>query len=121
MIEHAGLQPGQTVLELAAGPGDTGFLAAPLIAPGGTLISSDASAGMLDVARERAQEQGIENVEFKQLQLEWIDMTAASVDVILCRWGRDADRRSRGGPARVPAGSQAGRPVRAGGVGSSVS
>ncbi len=87
MLGHAGLVPGQTVLELAAGPGDTGFMAARLVEPGGTLISSDASAGMLEVARERAQEQGIANVEFKQLQLEWIDMEAASVDVILCRWG----------------------------------
>ena len=28
MLDHAGLHPGQRVLELAAGPGDTGFLAA---------------------------------------------------------------------------------------------
>ena len=42
---------------------------------------------MLEVAEERAAEQGVTNVEFKQLQLEWIDMEAASVDVILCRWG----------------------------------
>ncbi len=87
MIDHAGLEPGQTVLELAAGPGDTGFMAARRVEPGGTLICSDASAGMLDVARERAHEQGVANVEFKQLQLEWIDLAAASVDVILCRWG----------------------------------
>ncbi len=75
------------MLELAAGPGDTGFMAARRIEPGGTLICSDASAGMLDVARERAQEQGVTNVEFRQLQLEWIDLAAASVDVIVCRWG----------------------------------
>jgi ubiquinone/menaquinone biosynthesis C-methylase UbiE len=87
MIAHAELAPGQTVLELAAGPGDTGFMAARAILPGGTLISSDASAGMLEVAEERAAEQGVTNVEFKQLQLEWIDMETASVDVILCRWG----------------------------------
>ena len=60
MIAHAGLAPGQRVLELAAGPGDTGFMAARLIEPGGTLICSDATAGMLDVARERAEEQGID-------------------------------------------------------------
>ena len=35
MIEQLALQPGQRVLELAAGPGDTGFLAAELIAPAG--------------------------------------------------------------------------------------
>ncbi len=87
MIEHAALQPGQRVLELAAGPGDTGFLAAELIKPGGTLVCSDASEGMLGVARARAAEQGIDNVEFAQLELEWIDLSAASVDTILCRWG----------------------------------
>lgn len=87
MIEHAGLQPGQRVLELAAGPGDTGFMAAELIRPGGVLVSSDHSEEMVAVARERARAQGIENVEFAQLSLEWIDLETASVDTILCRWG----------------------------------
>jgi SAM-dependent methyltransferase len=87
MIDHLDLQPGERVLELAAGPGDTGLLAAELIQPGGTLISSDAAEAMLDIARERAGAMGIENVEFKQLQLEWIDLETATVDAILCRWG----------------------------------
>ncbi len=87
MLEQLVLQPGQRVLELAAGPGDTGFLAAELIQPGGTLISSDASDAMLAVARERARELGIENVEFRELQLEWIDLPTATVDAALCRWG----------------------------------
>lgn len=87
MVELAALNPGEQILELAAGPGDTGFLAAGRVSPGGTLICSDASEPMLQVARERAAEQGIDNVEFRQLQLEWIDMPTASVDAILCRWG----------------------------------
>jgi ubiquinone/menaquinone biosynthesis C-methylase UbiE len=87
MIEQAHLQPGQRVLELAAGPGDTGFLAAELIRPGGTLLSTDAAEQMLEVARSRAAALGIENVEFKRLELEWIDLDTASVDVVLCKWG----------------------------------
>jgi ubiquinone/menaquinone biosynthesis C-methylase UbiE len=87
MIEHAGLQPGQRVLELAAGPGDTGFLAAELIRPGGVLISSDASEPMQEIARARARQFGIDNVEFKRLELEWIDLPTAAVDVAMCRWG----------------------------------
>jgi SAM-dependent methyltransferase len=87
MIEHLDLQPGERVLELAAGPGDTGFLAAELVKPGGMLICSDGSEKMLEVARDRAAAQGTDNVEFKQLQLEWIDLATASVDAILCRWG----------------------------------
>jgi SAM-dependent methyltransferase len=87
MIEHAQLQPGQKVLELAAGPGDTGFLAAELIQPGGMLLSTDATETMLEVARSRAAQLGIRNVEFKQIELEWIDLDTASVDVALCKWG----------------------------------
>jgi ubiquinone/menaquinone biosynthesis C-methylase UbiE len=88
MIEQLSLQPGQRLLELAAGPGDTGFLAAELIAPGGTLISSDATEGMLEVARQRASDLDLSSVklEFKQLEIEWIDLPTASVDAILCRW-----------------------------------
>jgi SAM-dependent methyltransferase len=81
-------QPGECVLELAAGVGETGFLAAELIAPGGgMLISSDGSEAMLAHARERAAQLGVANVEFKPLELEWIDLPAASVDKALCRWG----------------------------------
>ena len=87
MIEHLSLQPGQRVLELAAGPGDTGFLAAELVRPGGVLLTSDGSEAMLEVARERAVRLGIDNVEFQRLELEWIDLPAASVDAVLCRWG----------------------------------
>ena len=87
MVEALALQPGQRVLELAAGPGDTGFMAAELVRPGGTLISSDGADAMLDVARARAAELGIDNVEFPQLELEWIDLETATVDAVLVRWG----------------------------------
>lgn len=88
LVQAIDPQPGERVLELAAGVGETGFLAAELIAPGGgTLISSDGAEAMLAHARARAAERGIANVEFKLVELEWIDLPAASVDKALCRWG----------------------------------
>jgi SAM-dependent methyltransferase len=87
MVESLELQPGQRVVELAAGPGDTGFMAAELVRPGGTLISSDGAEPMIEVARARAAQLGIDNVEFRQLELEWIDLETASVDAVLVRWG----------------------------------
>jgi SAM-dependent methyltransferase len=87
MIDAIEPQPGQRVLELAAGTGDVGYLAAELIAPGGTVICSDGAEAMIEQARKRAEELGIANVEFKRLELEWIDLPAASVDAALCRWG----------------------------------
>jgi SAM-dependent methyltransferase len=87
MIEAARLQPGHAVLELAAGPGDVGFLALELIQPGGTLITSDFSPEMLNVAQQRAEQLGITGVRFKQIDAESIDVEAASLDAVLCRWG----------------------------------
>jgi SAM-dependent methyltransferase len=88
MIDAIDPQPGHTILELAAGTGDTGLLAAELIEPGGTLISSDFSPEMLKTAERRAQELGVRNVRFKQIDADTsIDVPAASLDAVLCRWG----------------------------------
>jgi SAM-dependent methyltransferase len=87
LVEAIEPQPGQRVLELAAGIGETGFLAAELIAPGGTLISTDGAEAMQAQAKERAAELGLRNVEFKLADLEWIDVGTAEVDAVLCRWG----------------------------------
>jgi SAM-dependent methyltransferase len=86
MVDAIDPQPGHRVLELAAGPGDTGFLAAELIEPGGTLISSDAVEEMIEHARARAGELGISNVDFREINAEWIDLPTADVDGVLARW-----------------------------------
>ncbi len=75
------------MLELAAGLGETGMLAAELVAPGGSVIVSDQAEAMLEGARKRAGELNLTNVEFQVLNGEWIDLPLASVDVVLCRWG----------------------------------
>ncbi|HEU0316049.1 MAG TPA: methyltransferase domain-containing protein, partial [Solirubrobacteraceae bacterium] len=87
MIRAIDPKPGQTVLELAAGPADTGLMAARLVAPDGKAIITDSAEAMVAVAAARAGELGIENVEVRAMEAEWIDLPAASVDAVLCRWG----------------------------------
>jgi SAM-dependent methyltransferase len=87
MLGALALQPGQRVLELAAGLGETGLLAAELVAPSGRVIVSDQAEAMLEGARSRALALGLDNVEFRVLDGEWIDLPLASVDAVLCRWG----------------------------------
>jgi SAM-dependent methyltransferase len=87
MLDAVRPQPGHLVLELAAGLGDTGFLAAELIRPGGRLICSDFAEPMLDAARRRAAELEVSNVEFRLLNAESLDLETAGVDAVLCRWG----------------------------------
>ena len=87
LIDAIAVQPGQRVLELAAGLGETGMLAAELLTAGGVAIISDQAEGMLAGARERAAAIGLDNVEFAVLNAEWIDLPVASVDAVVCRWG----------------------------------
>ena len=87
MIDAIAPRLGQRVLELAAGLGETGLLAAELVAPTGGAVVSDQAEAMLDGARARAAELELSNVEFQVLNAEWIDLPVASVDAVLCRWG----------------------------------
>ena len=88
LVEAVAPQPGQTILDLAAGIGDTGFLAAELLEPRGTLISSDFAPEMLAAAQRRARLKGIKNVRFRQMDMNvGLDQAAASLDGVLCRWG----------------------------------
>jgi SAM-dependent methyltransferase len=87
MIDAVHPQPGERVLELAAGLGETAMLAAELVAPLGGVVISDQAEAMLEGARARAIALGLSNIEFQALNAEWIDLPLASVDIVTCRWG----------------------------------
>jgi ubiquinone/menaquinone biosynthesis C-methylase UbiE len=87
MIKKLDPQPGDTVLELAAGLGDTGLMAARLVGEAGRVIITDFAPEMVAAAGRRAQEMGVENAEFRTLDAERMDLETDSVDGVLCRWG----------------------------------
>ncbi len=87
MVDALAPRPGQTILELAAGLGDTGFAAAAALGAEGRLLSTDFSAEMVEAARRHAAELGIGNSEHRTMDAERIDLEDASVDGVLCRWG----------------------------------
>ena len=86
MLRELAPQPGQTLLELAAGVGDTGFDAAALTGESGRLITSDISPVMLDVARRRGAARGVVNVDYRVLDAERIALGDDCVDGVLCRY-----------------------------------
>jgi SAM-dependent methyltransferase len=87
MLRELQPQPGDTVLELAAGAGDTGFEAAAAVGERGRLISTDFAPAMLDLARRRGAELGVETVDYRLMDAERIDLETDSVDAVLCRFG----------------------------------
>lgn len=85
LLDALALQPGETLLEVAAGTGDVGLQAAPLLAPGGRAILTDGALGMVEAIERAARD--VPGVEAKPMEAEWLDLPAASVDAVVCRWG----------------------------------
>lgn len=87
MIELLEPRPGLRLLELAAGPGETGFRALARIRPGGELLSTDVAPEMVEVARRHAEELGLEDVRFAVENAADLSLPDASADAVLCRFG----------------------------------
>jgi ubiquinone/menaquinone biosynthesis C-methylase UbiE len=79
-------KPGQRLLEIAAGPGDTGFLAASRLG-NGRLVSTDIAPAMVEAARKRGAELGIDNADYRVIDAQQMDFDDASFDGAICRWG----------------------------------
>jgi SAM-dependent methyltransferase len=87
ILDRADLQPGQTVIDIAAGPGDLGFQAAARVGSEGRAISADFSPEMVEVARRLGEARGLQNMEYRVLDAESMDLEDDSVDAVVCRWG----------------------------------
>lgn len=87
LIHRSDPQPGQVVLDLAAGPGGLGHRVAECVGPDGRVISADLAPEMVEVARRLGAAQGLVNVEYRTLDAERMALDDDNVDVVLCRSG----------------------------------
>lgn len=87
LVDALDPRPGQRVLDVAAGSGDTGFLVARRLGERGRLLCTDQAPEMVELARGRAAELGVANVEFAVLDAQRLELDPGSFDAALCRWG----------------------------------
>jgi ubiquinone/menaquinone biosynthesis C-methylase UbiE len=87
MLDAAGLAPGMRVLDVAAGTGDQSVLAAQRIGASGSLLATDISASMLDVAAQAARDAGLSNVETHVADASALDLPPDTFDAGICRFG----------------------------------
>ena len=87
LVEAIDPQPGEVVLDVAAGPGETGFLVAEAVGPQGRVISSDLAPTMVAAARRGAEARGLTNVECRLMDAQSLDLDDDSVDAAISRLG----------------------------------
>jgi arsenite methyltransferase len=83
----AGLEPGETLLDLGSGAGLDVFVASPRLGPTGRAIGVDMTPEMLVRARRNAgvhrERTGLDNVEFRLGEIEHLPVADSSVDVVV--------------------------------------
>jgi SAM-dependent methyltransferase len=83
LLEHAALEPGAEVLEVACGTGAAGVEAAARVGPEGSVLLTDFADAMVDAARDRATDAGVQNVDFAVLDAQDLGLPDASFDAVI--------------------------------------
>jgi len=85
LFERVGLGPGMRCIDLGCGGGEVTLQMARLVAPDGAVVGVDADEIKLAHAREKAAERGVQNVEFRVLNVnEWNEPDG--YDAVFCRF-----------------------------------
>ena len=88
LVELAEIKPGSKVLDIATGIGEPALTAAKQVGKTGEILAIDISSQMLSFAKQRAISLGLQDlVEFKEGDVETIDLPSSTFDAALCRWG----------------------------------
>jgi SAM-dependent methyltransferase len=87
LVELLDPRPGESVLELGAGAGDTGFLAAGRLQPRGRLLSTDVDPAAVAALRRNADDLGLENVDVALADAHATGLGDGAFDGILWRFG----------------------------------
>jgi arsenite methyltransferase len=81
--EFAKIKEGNTVIDLGSGAGNDAFVARRLTGESGKVIGIDFTDAMIARARDNAEKLGLNNVEFRQGDIEDMPVTSNKADVIV--------------------------------------
>jgi ubiquinone/menaquinone biosynthesis C-methylase UbiE len=85
MLEAAELGPGDHVLDIAAGTADQSIFAARIVGPSGSILATDISAEMLNIAARVVQQEGLTNITTRVMNAEQLDLQDNAFDAVICR------------------------------------
>src|SRR5213593_5220288 len=86
-MDRAGIDPGERVIDVGCGCGDTTIALARRVGPAGLVLGIDISAPMLERAAETARAEGLANVRFENADAQTHRLPPGAFDVVYSRFG----------------------------------
>jgi ubiquinone/menaquinone biosynthesis C-methylase UbiE len=86
LLRSAGIEAGMRVLDLGCGAGDVSMIAAELVGPAGFVVGIDRNQEVLDVARKRAQEAGLQQISYVRASIEEFSVVYDPFDLVIGRY-----------------------------------
>src|SRR5262249_1219350 len=83
-IERLGLAPGSVVLDVGCGSGASAIPAGKVVGSRGRVVGVDLAHRLLAMARAKAAAQKLQNIEFRQADMEALGYPDASFDAVVC-------------------------------------
>ena len=87
LVEQAQLRPGDSVLDVATGPGTVARQAAERVGPKGRVVAADISAAMLDIARQKPRTPEAAEIHYVVSPAAPLLAPGAAFDVVTCQQG----------------------------------
>ena len=86
-IERLNLNPGARVLDVCCGSGASAIPAAEKVGPDGFVLGVDLAENLLALAREKARQRGLNNIEFRTADMLNLELPESSFDAVVCVFG----------------------------------
>ncbi len=87
LLETAGVRTGQRVCDIGCGCGALTVAVAEAAAPEGEVVGIDISAPLLQMARRRAEQSGVPNVHFVEMDVQTTSLDEAPFDLAVSQFG----------------------------------
>jgi ubiquinone/menaquinone biosynthesis C-methylase UbiE len=75
------------ILDVCCGTGASAIPAAVSVGSAGNVLGIDIAESLLELARKKSQQQGLENIEFRRGDFENLNYDSESFDVVVCVFG----------------------------------
>lgn len=86
-VERLQLAPGARVLDVCCGSGASAIPAAEMVGPNGSVVGVDLAENLLELARAKAKQRGLSNIEFRSGDMTNLAFDDGSFDAVVCVFG----------------------------------